>query len=273
MTEHAAEDGLFRQKTLPGYPDRIGTLVDWPPWDRDDYEFGETNSVCNAFLHGALLAMAELTGDEKYRARAAAVRKAFRQTFLKDGHFTDNAESSHASFQSDMFALRFGLAEPSEIPGIMAALKARGMVCSVYGAQFLLETCFCHGEAQYGLDLMRSRGRRSWLSMMEQGATITMESWGNWDKPNQDWCHAWGTAPANVIPRHLCGVRPIKPGFAQFAVDPQPGDLDYFLLRQPTPHGPVILEKHPDGHMALTVPEKTEAIYRGQLLPSGRHDL
>lgn len=273
MLEYTGEDGLFHQKSLPVYPDAISTLVDWPPWNRDNFEYGDTNLVCNAFLYGALQAMAEITGDKVYAEKAAGVRLAIRKNFLKNGHFTDHPGTSHSSFHADMFALRFGLAEAGEIPAIMAGLVSRGMACSVYGAQFLLEDCYGFGESQHGLELMRSREQRSWQDMMKQGATITMESWGNWDKPNQDWCHAWGAAPANIIPRHLCGIRPLKPGFAEFIVDPQPGSLESFSFRHPTIHGAICLEKHPDGSYDLTVPEGTTAIYGGRKLTAGNHHL
>lgn len=39
--------------------------------------------------------------------------------------------------------------------------------------------------------------------MIDQGSTITMEAWSLKAKPNQDWNHAWGAAPANLLPRYL----------------------------------------------------------------------
>ena len=86
-----------------------------------------------------------------------------------------------------------------------------------------------------------------------------MEAWDDSFKPNQDWNHAWGAAPANVIPRRLAGIRPGANGFSRFVVDPKPGDLKSFAITHPTPHGPIALE-YANGKYRLTVPDGTEAI-------------
>ena len=86
-------------------------------------------------------------------------------------------------------------------------------------------------------ELLTGTGTRSWLHMLATGSTITMEGWDNLIKPHQDWTHAWGAAPANLIPRWVVGLRPTKPGFADYVLDPHPGDLEYFHFRQPTPDG------------------------------------
>jgi len=82
-------------------------------------------------------------------------------------------------------------------------------------------------------------GNRGWLHMLAQGSTITMESWGENEKPFQGWTHAWGAAPANLIPRWVAGLRPTRPGFAEYTLDPHPGPLSWFRYRQPTPAGPI----------------------------------
>ena len=58
-------------------------------------------------------------------------------------------------------------------------------------------------------------------------------------KPNADWNHAWGTAPANIIARHLWGIRPQSPGFDTIRIEPQPGDLMESQIKIPTLHGPI----------------------------------
>jgi hypothetical protein len=69
------------------------------------------------------------------------------------------------------------------------------------------------------------------------GTTITLEAWDNRFKPNQDWNHAWGAAPANIIPRFLMGVQPIEPGFSKIQIKPQVGTLKSGILELPTIRG------------------------------------
>ena len=86
---------------------------------------------------------------------------------------------------------------------------------------------------------MTSEGDRSWLGMMGQGSTVTMEAWSLKAKPNQDWNHAWGTPPLNLIARYVLGVRPLKPGFAEYETKPRLGGLGRVEGTVPTPRGPV----------------------------------
>ena len=129
---------------------------------------------------------------------------------------------------------------------LIALLREKGMACSVYVAQFLLESCFAGGLDELGVSLMTSRGKCSWLHMMEQGATVTMEAWDNQRKPNQDWSHPWGAAPGNIIPRHVVGVRPLAPGFLRFQVKPSPAAPRSLVFRQPTPFGAILVQKEGD---------------------------
>ena len=66
-----------------------------------------------------------------------------------------------------------------------------------------------------------------------------MEAWDFRYKNNLDWNHAWGAAPANIIPRYLLGIRPLEPGFGKVLIQPQPGSLKRVSGTMPTIRGPV----------------------------------
>ena len=95
------------------------------------------------------------------------------------------------------------------------------------------------------------------------GTTITLEAWDNRFKPNQDWNHAWGAAPANIIPRFLMGVQPIEPGFIKIQIKPQVGALKSGTLDLPTIRGTlhVHFEKVENESFSLKVqiPSNTKA--------------
>lgn len=63
---------------------------------------------------------------------------------------------------------------------------------------------------------------------------ITLETWDNKYKPNQDWNHAWGAAPANIIHRYLIGIQPHEPDFRRILIMPKPGSLEQARLKLPT---------------------------------------
>ena len=281
------ENGLLNVQMLPqdfkcpGFSKRsIQDIVDWPVMERDGYEFGDYNLVPNCWQYMALNragSLAVLLGKELdadlFRRTAERSRRAIRSAMFKNGLFVDNPESSHTAIHSCIFPVLWGLAENDEKPAILRLMQQKGMACSVFGAQFLLECCYENRMADYGLELMLSEGTRSWNNMLAKGATITMEAWDDCFKPNQDWNHPWGAAPGNIIVRYLCGIRPLEPGFRKFLVDPQPGSLTHFEVKTPTPHGAIRLEMPESGRYQLTVPEGTTAVFQGQEYPAGKHEL
>ena len=113
------------------------------------------------------------------------------------------------------------------------------MKCSVYAAQYLLEGLFANDESTQALALMTAPGDRSWRHMVESGTTITWEAWDQRFKPNQDWNHAWGAAPANLLPRFVLGAQPLSPGWKRVLIQPHPGLLAQASGKIPTALGPV----------------------------------
>ena len=146
------------------------------------------------------------------------------------------------------------------------------MVCSVYGAHFLIESCYNCNMADLGFEFLTGNGLRSYNNMIAKGATIAMEAWDNSLKPNQDWNHAWGAAPANLIPRCIAGIKPLEPGFKRFTVTPHPGKLKEFYCKHPTPYGAIELE-FKQSKYTLTVPQGTEAYISNGIYSAGKHVL
>ena len=161
-----------------------------------------------------------------------------------------------------MFPLAFGLVPPDRRARVTKFVCSRGMACSVYGAQFLMDALFEAGEAQHAIALMTAPGDRSWTHMVEGvGTTITLEAWDTKYKPNQDWNHAWGAAPANLLPRKLMGIEPLAPGWASLQVCPRLGNLKWAEARTPTPRGPVFAraEAGPVFQLTLEIPARSVA--------------
>lgn len=256
----ARPDGLI-STVKPPVPKQVGEaihfnkplrdIVDWPFMERDGYEMKPINTVVNAFHCLALRRMAELSEAVRKPADAALFRAAAVKSLESlntklvnpaTGLYVDGEGSSHSSLHANMFPLAFGLVPPERVEKVTAFVKSRNMACSVYGAQFLMDALFDHGEAAHAMALMTADNDRSWTHMVERvGTTIALEAWDNKYKPNQDWNHAWGAAPANILPRKLLGIEPLQPGYARILIRPQPGNLAWAEGRVPTPRGPVAL--------------------------------
>ena len=137
------------------------------------------------------------------------------------------------------------------------------MACSVYGSQYLLEGLFENDRGESALALISAPGDRSWRHMVESGTTITWEAWDQKYKPNQDWNHAWGTAPANLLPRFVLGIRPAEPGWKSVLIRPNPGPLTECRGKVPTPRGSITSEWKNGGtfSLKLSVPQQTPVLF------------
>ncbi|MEU5322751.1 alpha-L-rhamnosidase C-terminal domain-containing protein [Streptomyces sp. NPDC021056] len=143
-------------------------------------------------------------------------------------------------------------------------LAAGGIRVSVYGAQFLLDALFRLGRADAALALLTSTATNSWLHMLDTlKATIVTEAWDPALKSNMTLSHAWASAPANAIPRHVLGVRVSAPGAAEFLIRPRTGALTEVAGTVPSVRGPVKVAVHrsPDAHTTgVTVPPNSRAV-------------
>ena len=267
---------------------KLNDIVDWPQsglagpenkngGETDGFVFTDYNTVVNAFHYKALNLMSAFAGitrnstdQEHYAALADQTRKEMLSQLFnkKTGLFIDGAGTEHSSLHANMYPLAFGLLDGDRHSKtrnhIMDFIKSRGMACSVYGAQFLLEGLYNGGDPEYGLSLMRSTTDRSWYNMIRLGSTITLEAWDNKYKPNLDWNHAWGAAPANILIRKVMGVEPLEPGFGKIAIQPAPGTLAEARATIPTIRGDVrvafVNKPGESFFLEVTIPANTTAV-------------
>ena len=262
LTARAGDGGLVLSNDKQIKRDDI---VDWPAAERDGYVFTKTNTVVNAFHLRSLMEMSQLAkavGNEvdasKFTADAALALASFQKAFLDPakGIYRDGIGTDHSSLHANLFPLAFGLVPTGNRKNVIDWISGRGMACSVYAAQYLLEGLFENGAAEQAVKLITASGDRSWKHMLDSGTTITWEAWDQRYKPNQDWNHAWGAAPANLLPRFVIGVQPLAPGWKRARIRPNPGGLTEAGGTVPTPRGPVRVDwkKGTSFEMSLKLP-------------------
>ncbi len=251
------EDGLI--STQPGMledsvlakihiNEPIRDIVDWPMAERDGNEMPKINTVVNAFHYQSLFLMGKIAGvignseDARlFSEKAEKVKQAINQKLFDpmNKRYLDGEGSQHASLHANIFPIAFGIAEKEWVSPVSKYIVSRGMACSVYAAQYLLEALYLAGEDRAALQLMTATHDRGWLNMIRSGSTITLEAWDMKYKPNLDWNHAWGAAPANMIPRGVWGIEPLEPGFRKVKIQPQTGGLLNSEIKFPTIRGSV----------------------------------
>jgi hypothetical protein len=278
MLTSAGPDGLLQ--SLPENNAAIvGDIIDWlrisgdGVGNIDGYVAEQTNAVINAFSYRCLTIMtsvAQLTGHAAdaafFAARTSQVYSNYNKVFWNSGSqsYIDGEGTTHSSADANFFPLAFGLVPATNLTAAINYLHTRiaangCMPAGVYGAQYLLEGMFLAGDADAALALMTTNSTRSWMNMINIGSTITDEAWNTADNFSEDWNHAWGAAPGNLIPRYVLGVRPITAGYGQILIQPQLGrTLSYVEGTVPTIRGPV----------SVTVTNGT-SIYQMQLIIPG----
>ena len=281
LLEKARPDGLLV----------ASAIVDWPAGERDNYNNGiadpdqpkqvgpMVNTVANAFFYRAIVDQALLEracdhDDESRRLENSAeiLRETFNRVFFDPecGLYVDGEGSNHVSLHANFFPLALGLVPAERVSKIAEYIESRGMACSVYGAQYLLEALFAAGRDDQAIRLMGGCGPRTWRHMIDAGSTMTWEAWDEKAKPNLTWNHPWGAAPANILPRFVLGVRPLTPGFSKILVAPRLGPLKWVAGKVPTPHGPVTvkIENCRIIRVEIEVPDGAQAFVK---LPAREH--
>ncbi|WP_297089367.1 alpha-L-rhamnosidase C-terminal domain-containing protein [uncultured Draconibacterium sp.] len=290
LMELVREDGLISTKTeklTPEYKQKLGfknpktnvrDIVDWPPgqkdtgWklateagERDGYEMVAINTVVNAFYYHNMKLMAEIANfigkydDAKcFQEKAAKTKEAINQKLFdkERGVYVDGEHSNHASLHANMFPLAFDLVPEEYQKSVVEHIKTRGMACSVYGAQYLLEGLFKARAPEYAMHLITDTTHdRTWWNMIKIGSTMTLEAWDMKYKPNADWNHAWGTAPTNIVTRYMWGITPREPGFKSVTIKPQIVGLTHCKLSVPTKVGQILasFETMPNGKEKYTL--------------------
>lgn len=255
-------------------------IVDWPKGERDGYVFTPRNTVVNAFHLQALRLMASMAreiGADKdaadYQAKFTSGLDAFQKALLdrKKGLFRDGIGTDHSSLHANLFPLAFQLVPEAREEPVAEWLAKRGMKCSVYAAQYYMEALFENGQATAALDLILADNDRSWKHMLDSGTTITWEAWGMKYKPNQDWNHAWGAAPANLLPRYVLGAQALHPGWKAASIRPHPGNLSSATGKIPTPRGPILIDWTMEDSFAMSL-ELPDGMQARVDLPSNRKD-
>ena len=263
-------------------------IVDWAMCYRDGFVFTNVNAIVNALRYSNLRDMADMAGAigretdaEWFAEEAERVRHAYLKTFvdMKTGLIRDGEGVDHFTVQANAVAITTGVLPKEYHKRVADYVCRKGMSCSTYMAQHVLEALCMAGRVDEALALMTSSDERGWLAMMSKGATITMEFWDltlkeKWRVPDMN--HAWSTAPLNVIVRCILGVMPLEPGFEKISVKPRLGSLSLVNARIPTASGTVSLRIGNTGSMYYVeldspAPVRFEAFNSVRELSAGHH--
>jgi len=248
-------------------------IVDWPTGARDGYVLTDVNTVISAYMVGNIRALGKLhavQGDvakgSELMARANATAEAVNTLLFNTttGLYVDGFGVQHSAWHASVFAVAFDLASESRWSGILAFLKEKGMVGSVYAAYWMLKALYKmdSDNGQIALEMMTNCETNSWCHMMQVGATAVMEAWSRAEKSNLSWSHPWASAPASAVVWGFFGLKPVTPGYKSFIFKPQPGNVTEASIRvNPNPNpNPIWIYR---GNGSINSSSNPIWIYRG----------
>ena len=212
----------------------------------------ETMAVC-----------AKLLGlKTNYRLKSEELRNKIKQTFwsYEQQAYLHAIEEGVMNTQitkfPNMFAILYGLTYEGERKEIMQSVMLNPAVDPIttpYMRFYELEALCMMGYHKEVLKEMRSY----WGGMLHEGATSFWEKYvpsetgtqhlAMYGRPyGKSLCHAWGASPVYLLGKYYLGVQPVKPGYEEFEVRPELGDLEWMEGDVPTPQGliHVFMDKH-----------------------------
>ena len=261
-----------------------GQADDWIFVDWVDFPMHKRGVLCfeQILLMKAMETMAtcaKLLGINKsdYRVKSEQLRNKIKQTFWNYEqkaylHAIENGQLNRQITKfPNMFAILYGLAYEEERKEIMQSVMLNPNIDPIttpYMRFYELETLCIDGLHTRVLQEMRDY----WGGMLREGATSFWEKYVPTETGTQhltmygrpygkSLCHAWGASPVYLLGKYYLGVRPTKPGYAEFEIRPSLGDLEWMEGDVPTPHGMIhvymdrqqVKVKATEGHGTLYV--------------------
>ena len=235
--------------------------VDFPMHKRGILCF-EQILFCKALETMAICAKLLGINKSDYRIKAEELRNKVRQTFWSYEQkayyhaLEDGVLNKQITKFPNMFAIIYGYAYEEQRKEIMKSVMlnpAIDPITTPYMRFYELEALCMAGLQEQVLPEIRDY----WGGMLKEGATSFWEKYvpsetgtqhlAMYGRPyGKSLCHAWGASPIYLIGKYYLGVRPTKPGYAEYEIRPSLGDLEWMQGTVPTPHGliHVYMDRH-----------------------------
>ena len=246
-------DGLLKQwPTPPTPPYRWWYLGDWAApegvdvKDPDSIDLVNNCALAQSYLELVQMAQAmHLEADEAdFRQRLEALQQKIHETFFHEGLYASGS-------QVDMIYPLLVGAVPEELKDqVVRNLKERTeqlhnghLATGLVGIPVLTEWVTKAGECDWMYGMLKQHGYPGYLYMIDNGATGV---WEHWDG-KRSRLHNCFNGIGSWFYEALGGIVALEPGYRRVRIEPQiPAGLDWVKVTQPTPYGPITVERHGD---------------------------
>ena len=235
---------------------------DWTDWgDNKDVPVIENTWIYLALKAG--VEMAILTGNQSdilgFQNKMNSIENNFNTIFWEGDKYRSPNYKGETDDRANAMAVVAGLAKPEFYPAILEVLKTE-FHASPYMEKYVGEALYLMDVPEQAIDRIKAR----WQAQIASPISTLWEGWGlgNQGFGGGTYNHAWSGGPLTLLCQYGAGVFPLKPGFEEFSVLPQMGQLNQIDLVVPVPDGEIDLKlskNEKEFEMNLTVPINKKA--------------
>ncbi|WP_205942722.1 alpha-L-rhamnosidase-related protein [Pedobacter psychroterrae] len=224
-------------------------------------------------LKGMQLTADELgksTDAEYYRQLMQRFKTSFNAQFWNGNSYRDPDYKGKTDDRTQALAVLADVADAEKYPAILKIFQTEEHA-SPYMEKYVFEAMFAMG---YEKEALARHEKRFTPMVMNSKFTTLFEVW-NIDSNGVGGGtinHAWSGGGLTILSQYLSGVSPITPGYKQFSVKPQPGDVSSFKTLVPSVAGDIKVSWNnqvASATLEVTVPKGTEAM---ATMPKGSYD-
>lgn len=234
----------------------------WGDWGENVDKQGLYNAWYYIALKGQrniALALNRKNDADSIAAVMDSFKKAFNGKLWTGNGYRHPEYAEQTDDRLQALAVVGGLADSDKYPTLMKLFKGPRHA-SPYMEKYVLEALFMMGEGKYGIERMKER-----FSPMVYypGYTTLFEGWEPKGFGGGTVNHAWSGGGLTILSQYVCGVSPIEPAFAEWAVKPCPAGINNAETLIPTVRGNIKVAYSDDDplrfDMEVTIPATTAA--------------
>jgi hypothetical protein len=244
---------------------RFGDAHTWYDWGKDSKDTAIIETCFYKIDLESLKKMALATGHTEdipeIKSKISDIQATFDQKYWKGGFYQSNDVTSPDD-RANAMAINAGLASQNKWPLIFKNVLENTTNSSCFFDRWVFEALQKIGKQDFALMRMAHRYR----TMIQSRFTSLWEhydrwwaSWINAFDEGSSLNHGWNP-PALLLSRDVAGIKPTKPGWANFEVLPQEGFLRECKVSVPTVKGNIkmTLIKRPNRMLLnVVVPDAT----------------
>lgn len=201
------------------------------------------------------------TEETAYSAFMLKFKSSFNEQFWNGSAYRDPNYTGKTDDRTQALAVVSGIADREKYPSLLKIFQQEEHA-SPYMEKYVFEAMMQMG---FETEAMERHQKRFNKMVNNPSFTTLFEGWGIGKEGFGGGTvnHAWSGGGLTILSQYVCGIAPVKPGFSEFQVMPQPGALKEASATIETVKGVITSSYkmlHSGFEINVTVPDSSTAI-------------